>query len=251
MKELIIKKLQQFEYEREINILYACESGSRAWGFPSPNSDWDVRFIYVYPQEKYLGISEPQDNINLDIDENLLDFSAWELRKTLRLIRTSNVSPMEWSNSPITYLDKDGFQAKLQALTKANFIPKAAVSHYLGLCKKTWKVHLQESRVNLKKYFYALRPLLCAMWILKYETTPPLVFKNLFILLEDQPEVLAAIEQLLKQKETANESEMIRAVPVLQAFIRAELGNCKQAVAELEPHLNEVAPLDAFFRAYL
>lgn len=251
MKQLINDKLNSIAKEQNIQILYACESGSRAWGFPSPDSDYDVRFIYVYPQKEYLSINEPKDTIDLDIDENLLDFSAWELRKTLKLIRGSNVSPMEWSKSPIVYQEEEGFQKKLQALTQANFIPKAAVVHYLGLCRKTWATHLQKDSLNLKKYFYALRPLLCAKWILKHQTSPPLIFRELFVLLEEEQEVLEAIKQLLKQKESAAESANIAPVPVLQNFIKLGLGDCKAASHDLEPTVNSIEPLNDFFRSFV
>ena len=113
MKDLILKRFAELEQERDIKILYACESGSRAWGFASPNSDWDARFIYVHKRDWYLSIHDRKDMLDFDIDANELNLTGWELRKLLRLMSGSNASPFEWLQSPMVYMDVNNFRANL------------------------------------------------------------------------------------------------------------------------------------------
>src|SRR5690349_14763485 len=97
---LVREHLNKIENEFRVRILYACESGSRAWGFPSPDSDFDVRFIYVHDRDWYLSLSEDRDTIEKNLPGDL-DIGGWDIRKTLRLISKSNVIPLEWLQSPI------------------------------------------------------------------------------------------------------------------------------------------------------
>ena len=112
MTTRITAALAALEAQHGIRILYACESGSRAWGFPSPDSDYDVRFIYVHPLDWYLGLDEGPDTLNFPVDDEL-DLAGWELRKTLRLLRGSNAALFEWLQSPIVYHEAPGFRARL------------------------------------------------------------------------------------------------------------------------------------------
>ncbi|MEP1306392.1 MAG: nucleotidyltransferase domain-containing protein [Balneola sp.] len=86
MESEIKKELSSLESELEIKILYAVESGSRAWGFPSTNSDWDVRFIYVHSKDWYLSIDDKKDNY-VKILPNDIDLSGWELKKNTQIIQ--------------------------------------------------------------------------------------------------------------------------------------------------------------------
>ena len=252
MKQLIQKKLRQLEQEKDIRILYACESGSRAWGFPSPDSDYDVRIVYIYPKKSYLSIRNPSDQFNLPIDENLIDISAWEVRKALHLFSQSNVSMYEWMQSPIVYFTDDYFLEMVRKLAKNYFSSKAAIHHYLGLTQKTFNTALQEERINLKKYFYALRPILAATWIVEEKTIPPLNFYHLLPLVENkEPLVYKTICDLLQQKETALETHKITPVTVLHDYITQQINLCKQYASGLEKPQKELKPLDKLFRKLL
>ena len=105
MEQLIHSRLIEIEAKNAIKIVYACESGSRAWGFPSANSDYDVRFIYIRPVDWYLSIYEKRDVIEYPIDEQL-DISGWDLKKALQLLRKTNPPLLEWLGSPIVYLEE-------------------------------------------------------------------------------------------------------------------------------------------------
>ena len=102
MRETILEKLDEIEKRENIKILHCIESGSRAWGFASPDSDYDVRFIYVRPKEFYLRLDKTRDVIEWQLDDTL-DINGWDLQKPLRLLHSSTPTLFEWNNSPIVY----------------------------------------------------------------------------------------------------------------------------------------------------
>src|SRR5947209_3872560 len=115
MKDKIIAKLYEIEKEQSVKILYAVESGSRAWGFASKDSDYDIRFIYVHPIDWYISIEEKRDVIEYPV-KDLLDFSGWDIRKALQLYKKSNPPLYEWLVSPIVYLEHGNFAQQLRDL---------------------------------------------------------------------------------------------------------------------------------------
>ena len=161
----INEKLDEIERKEGVRILHAVESGSRAWGFASPDSDYDVRFVYVRPKEDYLRLDEPRDVIEWQLDE-VLDINGWDLKKALRQFAKGNATLFEWSGSPVVYRTTDEW-TKIKEVSKRYFSEKAAVYHYYGTAKSTLQGYLQGDMVKYKKYFYALRPLLAAQYIEK------------------------------------------------------------------------------------
>ena len=158
MRETIIAKLEEIEKTKDVRILFAAESGSRAWGFASPDSDYDVRFIYMHPRDYYLKLEKIRDVIELPINE-LLDINGWDLNKTLRLLHSSNPTIFEWLTSPIVYKETP-FAGEFRPVLKRYFSPKKGLNHYLSMAVGTYRGHLQGDTVKAKKYFYALRPIL-------------------------------------------------------------------------------------------
>jgi len=148
MQPLILHHLQRIEKEKGIRILYACETGSRGWGFASPDSDFDIRFIYVHPRDSYLSINNPQDTISSIFEDGgeVLDFNAWDLRKTLHHLRKSNATPCEWLQSPILYFQEENFREELWGMAQQFFNPQAAVHHYLGICHNSIKTGIGYGR---------------------------------------------------------------------------------------------------------
>lgn len=250
MEKIIQANLTRLSKEKDIRILYACESGSRAWGFASPDSDYDVRFIYVKPIEKYLSLNFGAEQINRMLDHDL-DFVGWELRKLLGLLRKSNASPFEWLRSPFIYQQEGDFLTELQTLSKAYFSPRACTHHYFGIAHNSLKTGLAGEQFKLKKYFYVLRPMLCARWICERQSIPPLIFDQLFPLLEKRPEVLHLIEELLIRKKAAHESELFQRHPVLDAYISESMAFIQQSAENLPARQGEVKHLDAFFRKWI
>lgn len=177
MKEKILKKLKEIENDKQVEILFACESGSRAWGFASPDSDYDIRFIYKHKPEYYLSLWEKPDVIEF-MTEDDLDGSGWDLRKAIKLLSKSNAPLIEWLFSPVVYYKNDAFLQEMQELTRECFSPIATLHHYLGTTKNFMDVCEMEE-VKLKSYFYALRTALAGKWIIENNTFPPVAFADL------------------------------------------------------------------------
>ncbi len=217
MKKLILDKLSELSRLHDITILYACESGSRAWGFPSPDSDYDIRFIYVHKPDWYLSLSEGKDTINLPIDEYELDITGWELRKALRLLKKSNASPLEWIQSPIIYREVDGFRERFSELSVDFFSPVAVAHHYHSMSLKYTEACVGKAEVKLKSYFYALRTTLAVSWIRKMNTMAPIVFADMLALVEAP--VRQRIEDLMEIKSRENESYLGASDRLIDEFL--------------------------------
>lgn len=194
MKEKILQKLKEIEAQKDIKILFACESGSRAWGFASPDSDYDVRFIYKHDLNYYLSLWEQPDVIEF-MTEDDLDGSGWDLRKTVKLLAKSNAPLLEWLYSPIVYLQDETFLKQMQSLATECFSPIASLHHYLGTTKNFMEA-CQAEEVKLKSYFYALRTALAGKWIIEKNSFPPVAFVELLPIapLDVQEKVLELME---------------------------------------------------------
>ena len=153
MKEVILRKLNEIERAENVRILLAVESGSRAWGFASPDSDYDVRFIYVRPKTDYLRLEPIRDVIEYPLDD-VLDINGWDLSKVLRLLRKSNPTLFEWFSSPIVYRET-AFANEFRSVMLRYFSSKRGLSHYLSMAISNYREYLKGGMVRAKKYFYA------------------------------------------------------------------------------------------------
>lgn len=245
MKKLILDKLNELSRVHDINILYACESGSRAWGFPSPDSDYDVRFIYVHKPDWYLSLSEGKDTINLPVDEHELDITGWELRKTLRLLKKSNASPLEWIQSPIAYREVDGFRERFSELAADFFSPVAVAHHYHSMSLKYTEACVGKAEVKLKSYFYALRTTLAVSWIRKMNTMAPIVFAGMLALVEVP--VRRSIEKLMEIKSRENESYLSASDKLIDKFLSDTTKANGTDIKELNAGKGDFNMLNEFF----
>lgn len=220
----ILQRLAKAEEEHGVRILFAIESGSRAWGFASPNSDYDVRFIYAREPSWYqaVDLEERRDVIEYPIVDDI-DLNGWDVRKALRLYWKSNPAFVEWIQSPITYLESGSFRANALGILSSIYSPEKGIYHYRSMARTNYRGYLREAVVPLKKYFYVLRPLLAARWVEKTGSAAPIEFEKLLTLLQDEPTVLSEIHTLLEQKRNAPELGRAAAVPMLNEFIEAEL----------------------------
>ena len=235
IRETIQRELKKIEQEKGVKILHAAESGSRAWGFASPDSDYDVRFVYVRPMADYLRIDPPRDVIEWQLDE-VLDINGWDLQKAMRQIANGNPTPYEWDGSPIVYHTTPEWR-KVIKCSHAYFSEKHAVGHYYGTAMSTWAKYLTEDTVRYKKYFYALRPLLAAIYIERNHQVPPVLFSEL-LKMEIPLELRAAIDILLERKKTTTEGEQKPHIPEIHDFIRQELELQKSLCAKLPEDRN-------------
>ena len=225
----ILERLAKAEADHDVKILLAVESGSRAWGFASPNSDYDARFIYVHRPEWYLsvGLEEQRDVIEYPIVDDL-DVNGWDLRKALRLYWKSNPAFMEWIQSPIIYKQQGCFAEHSRALMNDVYSPVSGIYHYRSMAKTNFRGYLQTELVPLKKYFYVLRPLLAVRWLERYGTPAPIEFHRLLGILGREPRLLDSIHELLEKKRNSPELGLSPQVPEIQQFIVDELARLER-----------------------
>lgn len=241
MNQIITQKLDEIESSENVKIIFAVESGSRAWGFASPDSDYDVRFIYVRPKDYYLRIEKTRDVIEWQLD-NVLDINGWDIKKALQLLYKSNPTLFEWCNSPIVYKTTPLFSG-FQELIKKYFSVKPSIYHYLNIARNTYHDQLTEETVKYKKYFYALRPILACKWILEIHTAPPILFSDLVESQMDN-ELKPLIENLLEIKVNTPELGAGKKIDELNIYIEKnimELTDIMQKTeSESEQNLDEL-----------
>ncbi|MGO4262958.1 nucleotidyltransferase domain-containing protein [Lysobacter sp. TAB13] len=256
-RRAVLDALAAIEREHEVRIVYACESGSRGWGFSSPDSDYDARFVYVHKQPWYLtvnertGVGEPQrDVIELPIESDL-DVSGWDLRKTLRLLSKSNPTLLEWLRSPIVYRQDPALSAGLRALAEEFYSPIAAWHHYFSLARGTFRGHLGGEQIRTKKYLYVLRPVLACQWIEREDGAPPMAFEDLLERLLPQGPVREAIDALLVRKRLSAEVAAGPRIAAISDFLEAEIERMQALQPQLPAGAGRGERLDEFFRSAL
>ncbi len=222
IKEKIQKLLTDTEKELGVRILYACESGSRAWGFASPDSDYDIRFIYAHPESEYLKVHSLKDTIEIPIHDDL-DPGGWEVRKALSLLRKSNGALSEWLHSPIVYREEPGFLDAWRAGYAEVFSDKALYDHYRGLARQMWKGSLgsEHESVRAKTYLYCLRSTLSALWVAEKKSPSPVEFFKLLGFLPDH--LHGTIDTLLEHKSGSGEKETMPRITELDDFLETEV----------------------------
>lgn len=248
----IMRRLARTEREEGVRIVLAIESGSRAWGFASPNSDFDVRFIYAHPTDAYLAVDleERRDVIEYPITDDI-DLNGWDIRKALRLFWRSNPAFVEWIQSPICYIESGAFAAGARELLPQVYSQESGIHHYRSMAKTNYRGYLRADKVPLKKYFYVLRPLLSVLWMERYGTAAPIEFGRLLHLVVDQPELTAAIDNLLAQKRLAPELGLAAPVTSINAFIESELARLEAVNPRRSQRPEPVPRLNALFQATL
>jgi predicted nucleotidyltransferase len=246
------RRLDAVEAERGVRVLYACESGSRAWGFASTDSDYDVRFLYVGTRDSYLAIDleRRRDVIELPLD-GVWDVNGWDLRKALRLFRKSNPPLLEWLGSPIVYRERTSVPARLRALLATFYSPRACRHHYLHMARGNYREHLRGETVRLKKYLYVLRPLLAVRWIDGGLGIVPTEFGKLVEAVAGDGEIRREIDRLLVAKRAGEELSRGPRIDALSRFIEEELARHDAAPPELPVPSSPVEPLNALFREAL
>ncbi|AKG33256.1 nucleotidyltransferase domain-containing protein [Paenibacillus durus] len=248
----ILTVLERIEREEHVRILYACESGSRAWGFPSKDSDYDVRFIYVRPVEWYLSIFDKRDVIERPISD-MLDINGWDLRKALNLFRKSNPPLLEWLQSPIVYRENRLITEQIRRISPLTFSPRSCIHHYLHMARGNYRDYLQGDQVKIKKYFYVLRPILACEWIEKYVTMPPIEFDQLVDgLLPGGSELKAVILDLLDRKKAGDEMDFEPRINPINDYLEEKIAYYERTASEMRPgDGNQDQQLDDLFRSVL
>jgi predicted nucleotidyltransferase len=224
VQDEVRNRLRRAEDEHDVKVLLAVESGSRAWGFASPNSDYDARFIYVNNPEWYLsvGLEEQRDVIEYPIIDDM-DINGWDLRKALRLFWKSNPGFVEWVQSTIIYEHSGSFHERAKELLPQVYSVESGIYHYRSMAKTNYRGYLQGPQVPLKKYFYVLRPLLSVRWLEQFDKPAPIEFDKLREVIQGERELQQAIDDLLATKRTSPEMGLSPQIMPIQQFIEREL----------------------------
>lgn len=238
-------ELDRIEEEETVRVLYACESGSRAWGFESEDSDFDVRFIYLRPPSWYLTVQKKRDVIEKPID-NDLDISGWDLPKALELFRKSNPPLLEWLQSPIVYREEGSAANRLRQLMPNYYAPIACMYHYLHMAQGNNRDYLRGDVVWVKKYFYVLRPVLACMWIEQDLGVVPTEFGILVNRLITDPDLRQSIDRLCGQKKAGQELDQGKRIPEISDFVDQQLSRLS-AAHQKPADTRGPAMLDALF----
>jgi uncharacterized protein len=247
MKTKILETIKALEKRHQVKVLYACETGSRAWGFPSPDSDYDVRMIYKHEIDWYLSLSEKKDTIEFMSEDSELDVTGWDIKKVFHLMWKSNGALLERLQSPIKYIDEGNVSETLQQYSEKCFSPIATMHHYLGMAKNSFADIEGNSEIKLKKLFYALRATLACKWILEKDSVPPIVFMTMVDALSFDQTLKNKIIALIDLKSGKMENYMHSAEKELDDFIAFELDIATKAFDNLQGRKEKEIDLDALF----
>lgn len=245
MEARIKEELNKIEAAEGVRIIWSAESGSRAWGFASPDSDYDVRFIYVRNKVDYLRLDKVRDVIEWRLDD-VLDISGWDIRKALELLYKSNPTLFEWCASPIIYKETEEAQW-LKDILPQYFSMKKSLYHYLSMAKSNYHKYLQGEEVRLKKYFYVLRPILAAQWILDKKCAPPMQFATL-VDTELEEAMKPQVSRLLAMKKNTPEMGTAPKIEEINRYIDRKLEEIQSAAEALD---NTEAEWDALNELFL
>ena len=229
MRNAIQAALTRLEAADDVRVLYAVESGSRAWGFASRDSDWDVRFVYARRPDWYLSVQRRRDVLEYPLD-NDLDVSGWDIRKALALFAKSNPPLLEWLRSPIVYRETFSFARTLRDLSSRYFSSRSCMHHYFHMAQGNYREYLGGDPVRVKKYFYVLRPVLACRWIAEHATMPPTEFAAL---IDDQlpQELLPIVHALLERKRSGDELATGPRIPEINRFLDSEMSRLEDVLA--------------------
>lgn len=223
IEQEILSRLRDAENEHNVRIVYACESGSRAWGFASPDSDYDVRFLYVREEDWYLSfdIENRRDVIEYPIVDDI-DCSGWDIRKALYLFTRTNGALLEWLNSPIRYIEHGTFADALRRIAPEHLNSVALCYHYSHMARGNAREYIFKEKVKLKKYFYVLRPLLAIRYLEAGNGAPPVEFEQLVEAVAPD-KIKPGIEHLLALKRITPELGTGDRISEINEFIESDL----------------------------
>ena len=248
-------RLAAIRAEHGVAIPLAVESGSRAWGFPSPDSDFDCRFVFVRRLEGYLSPWGRRDVIETPI-EGELDVNGWDLAKALKLLVKGNAVIVEWLTSPLVYEGEPAFRDDFLALARRCADRRLVARHYLHLGERQQRVYLEDAaRVRLKRVFYALRPAAALRWLRAQpnEAVAPMHFPTLMAECEPPADVAAIVADLIARKAISRELGIAALPPAIGRFIDAEFAAARAAFGPVEhgPTSEAIAAAEAFFRTWV
>jgi len=237
----IKESLKELSARENICIVLAVESGSRAWGFPSPDSDYDVRFIYSRNRDDYLSVYEQRDVIEQPLEGDM-DINGWDLKKAIALTMKQNAGLLEWLQSPYIYCEEIGFKEDLLSFSDSARNRISFVNHYAAMAKRFYEGETRgQIEMKLKKYCYVLRPALALRWfrIHKEQSRVPMTMSALLRETETPARISTVIQELIEKKAKIDESGLSPRYPVLDEFIEFELEHFEESLIESGTSLDD------------
>ncbi|MGM0845222.1 MAG: nucleotidyltransferase domain-containing protein [Bacillota bacterium] len=234
MHDLILSELKKIELEHEIRILYAVQAGSRAWGFPSAHSDWDIRFIYQHPLDWYLSLDKKRDVIEKQAG-GVLELSGWDLKKTMGLLNKSNPSILEWLQTEDKLIEDKYFCEKILPLQSMVYSPISCFHHYLSMSKTNWHKwkRQRDSVKSTKLTLHLLRGILCCIWIVEKKSFPSVEFSDLFHQTVQNPKIKEEIERIVGLKKNGVEKIEVNSCS-LSSFIDIKMNELGRDTSQLK-----------------
>jgi predicted nucleotidyltransferase len=248
MKSRILKELNEIEINNDVKVIYACESGSRAWGFASEDSDYDVRFIYVHSKDWYLTIADKRDVIEIPFNGRL-DINGWDIRKSLILLRKSNSPLLEWLSSPIKYRNVKSAMNAFVELSADAFLPETSCHHYLSMAQNIID-NFKEEEVRVKSYLYSLRTILCCRWIIIRLNQPPMRIHELLKELLPSGEIRELVDKLINEKRKGSESTKVARSPNFEVYLKNQVNHLETQIPK-NPKKVPVEMFDSVFQKIL
>ncbi|MEZ5843825.1 MAG: nucleotidyltransferase domain-containing protein [Hyphomicrobiaceae bacterium] len=219
----IDERLRFVEASQDVRIAFAIESGSRAWGFPSPDSDYDCRFVFVRRREDYLALYPKRDVIETPLDATF-DVNGWDLKKAIRLLLSGNAVIVEWLTSPIVYRAEPNFRQAFIRLADEVGKRDRFMAHYYHLARRQFSL-VSGNDVPLKKVFYVLRPLAALRWLAAHAEAcvAPMHFPTLCAELDLDEALKADIAMMIAAKAITREATANDVPPRVKEFVRQEM----------------------------
>lgn len=245
----IEQELSEIEIKYSVKIIYACESGSRAWGFASENSDYDVRFIYAHTKDWYLTIDEKRDVIEIPIDGDL-DINGWDIRKSLMLLRKSNSPLLEWISSPIKYKNVEPIMNSFVELSEDAFLPESSCHHYLSMAKNIISNFDDGETIKMKAYLYAVRTILCCKWIVNRLNQPPMRIQELIDEYLPSGYLNELVKNLIDEKSRGTESSKIKRCLDFEDYLKDQLNTLESKIPK-NPIKLPIERFDSVFQEIL
>lgn len=240
MKTIILSHLRDIEQENDVKVLLAVATGSRAWGWDSPSSDWDVRFIYVHKPEWYFKI-EPQRDVIEKVTGDNVDLAGWELRKALYLLKRSNPSLLEWLNSSSVICLDEEFGRRIHEIEKDYFNPVKSMYHYNGMYNKYNERYFGGDGFPIKGFIYYLRGVLSCKWIETKLSLPPTRISDLLDATVEDQRIRSMIDDVIKIKKGLLKSDKQVVDDSLVNYARHLADHYNEIIGSFRPELNEVS----------
>ena len=247
MKDIILKQLHHIEEKHHIRIIHAIESGSRMWGFASPNSDYDVRFIYISDPRYYLSVSKQRDCIEYVDKKYDLDMMGWDIKKALELLKKSNMSLYEWLKSPVIYITGSEIKS-FKKLADKYWDIKSLTYSYIRLAMRNYKAYIIDKEdVKFKKYLYIIRTIAACICMEKTGKLPTITINGLIPFIKaDDEHVADVLTRIVKAKRKGEELMNGSSDKKLNKWIEQRVNYYERLASNIENNKTDYKAMDEF-----